>query len=133
MLPGTQSADVRQYPLYWQINDALNGALLNLVVGTAVGRLEGLHTGGVDGLVTGSIDGTAERILEGEAEGIFVKEGLVDGPLVGAFDIAAEGFAFGEIVCRNDGFVDGDTAGLIDEGAPLGTFVLADCGANPLG
>ena len=121
MLPGTQSADVRQYPLYWQINDALNGALLNFVVGTAVGRLEGLHTGGVDGLVTGI------------AEGIFVKEGLVDGPLVGAFDIAAEGFAFGEIVCRNDGFVDGDTAGLIDEGAPLGTFVLADCGANPLG
>ena len=61
----------------------LTGALLNFVVGTAVGTLE---TGGVDGLM----------------------------------------------LCRNDGFVDGDTTGLIDEGAPLGTFEFTDL-ANPVG
>ena len=62
----------------------LTGALVNFVVGTAVGTL---HTGGVDGLM----------------------------------------------LCRNDGFVDGDATGITDEGAPLGMFEVADCVANPLG
>ena len=52
--------------------------------------------------------------------------GTVDGCGTGAFDGVAVGLLKGELLCRNDGFVDG---GMIDEGAPLGAFEVA----NPLG
>ena len=50
------------------------------MVGTAVGRLEGLEIGGVDGLISGTVDGL-ELIDEGAPLGAFEVAGCVANPL----------------------------------------------------
>ena len=58
LLPGTQSAEVRQNPLYWQIRLAKetladDGFKLGFAVGLAVGSAIGLADGRFVGVVEG--------------------------------------------------------------------------------